>query len=180
MQYQISSLLQITLLNFKWQGDLRKRKNCQPKKKKLKIRIPICDTNMHTFFRIYRLFFCSVIQPPNCSPSFQNKQIVQQSLSPPFLSKMYIQSLRFGVPISLTFLAPSLQHLLSEPEQISTRVQIISPYSCTWPAETGWKCQSTGEGSNIQILLERVVLPLFFTALSHFRAKYSPHLFNNT
>lgn len=38
MQYITSYLFQLkyTLLNFKWQGDLRKRKNFQPKEEKKK------------------------------------------------------------------------------------------------------------------------------------------------
>lgn len=182
MQYITSYLFQLkyTLLNFKWQGDLRKRKNFQPKeeKKKKKIRIPIWGTNIYSFFRIYPLLFVRSSNLQTVVPVLETRELFSSSLSPPFSSKTYIQPLPFGVPVSLTVLAPSFRHLLSDSEQISTRVQIISPQSWTWPAETGWKfLESTGEGRNIQILLERVVLPLCFPALSHFRAKDSLHLF---
>lgn len=155
----------------------RERTSSQKKKKKNKIGIPIWGTNIYSFFRIYHLFFVRSSSLQTVVPALETRELFSSSLSPPFSSKTYIQPLPFGVPISLTVLAPSFRHLLSDSEQISTRVQIISPQSWTWPAETGWKLlESTGEGRNIQILLGKVVLPLCFPALSHFRAKDSLHL----
>lgn len=139
MQYITSYLFQFkyTLLNFKWQGDLRKRKNFQPKEEKKIIRIPIWGTNIYSFFRIYHLFFVRSPSLQTVVPVLETRELFSSSLSPPFSSKTYIQPLPFGVPISPTVLAPSFRHLLSDSEQISTRVQIISPQSRTWRAETG-------------------------------------------
>lgn len=155
--------------------------NRKKKKSKLKIRIPIWGTNIYSFLRIYCLFFVRSFSLQTVVPVLELRELFSSSLSPPFSSKTYSQSLRFGVPISLIVLAPSFQHLLSDLERISTKVQIIPTYSSTWPAETEWKfLETASEGRNIQILLESVILPLCFTALSRFRAKYSLHLFNKT